>query len=84
MTHAAASETHVSSMARSAPVQYGLDVSASQKMWVSKLASTRRRAYFTSATGSCHFTASRFSVPFFLSFATAARSPFPSFVSDLR
>src|SRR5918911_4309097 len=41
ITHAAASETTVSSMARSAPVQYGLDRSASQKMWVSKAASTR-------------------------------------------
>src|SRR5919202_6654730 len=43
ITHAAASETTVSSTARSAPVLYGLERSASQKMWVSKLASTRGR-----------------------------------------
>src|SRR5918911_220839 len=41
ITHAAASEMSVSSMARSAPVRYGLERSASQKIWVSKLASTR-------------------------------------------
>src|SRR5919199_5955361 len=41
ITHAAASETTVSSMARSAPVRYGLERSASQKTWVSKAASTR-------------------------------------------
>src|SRR5438128_2491665 len=43
ITHAAASETTVSSTARSAPVRYGLDRSASQKMWVSKAAITRGR-----------------------------------------
>src|SRR5919197_3835681 len=43
ITHAAASEMTVASMARSAPVRYGLERSASQKMWVSKLASTRGR-----------------------------------------
>src|SRR5919204_3290105 len=43
ITHAAASEMTVTSMARSAPVRYGLERSASQKMWVSKLASTRGR-----------------------------------------
>src|SRR5919109_933395 len=42
MMHAAASEASVSSIARSAPVRYGSDESASQKMSVSKLASTRR------------------------------------------
>src|SRR5919199_2421713 len=41
ITHAAASETTVSSTASSAPVRYGLERSASQKMWVSKGASTR-------------------------------------------
>src|SRR5438309_5322060 len=41
MTHAAASDAIVSSRARSAPFQYGLEMSASQKMWVSKVASTR-------------------------------------------
>src|SRR5919108_5731191 len=43
ITHAAASETSVSSSARSAPSRYGSEESASQKMWVSKLASTRDR-----------------------------------------
>ena len=43
ITHATASETSVNSRARSAPFQYGLELSASQKMWVSKLASTRAR-----------------------------------------
>src|SRR3954470_21378982 len=37
---AAASAAHVSAMARSAPLQYGSEVSASQNRWVSKLAST--------------------------------------------
>src|SRR2546428_4080109 len=41
MTHAAASDAIVSSRARSAPFQYGLEESASQKTWVSKVASTR-------------------------------------------
>src|SRR5205807_9205523 len=41
ITQAAASETRVSSRASSAPSRYGLDVSASQKRWRSKLASTR-------------------------------------------
>src|SRR5439155_6906840 len=41
MTHAVASDATVSSRARSAPSQYGLEESASQKMWVSKVASTR-------------------------------------------
>ena len=51
ITQAAANETSVNSRARSAPLQYGLEVSASQKMWVSKLASTRSATYFTSAAG---------------------------------
>src|SRR4051812_8880557 len=37
---AAASAAHVSAMARSAPLQYGSEGSASQNRWVSKLAST--------------------------------------------
>src|SRR5437867_17086 len=41
MTHAEASDATVSSRARSAPFQYGLEENASQKMWVSKVASTR-------------------------------------------
>ena len=51
ITQATANETSVSSSARSAPCQYGPEVSASQKMWVSKLASTRSTTYFTSVTG---------------------------------
>ena len=85
MTQAVASETSVSSMARSAPFQYGLEESASQKMCLSKLASTRAgRAYFTSAAGICCFAASFFSVPFFFSVVMADLSAFPSLVSDFR
>src|SRR5207244_8534330 len=40
IANAAASATTVSSRARSAPFQYGLEVSASQKMCLSKLANT--------------------------------------------
>src|ERR671936_2571134 len=38
--HAAPSDAQVSPMARSAPLQYGPEESASQNRWVSKLAST--------------------------------------------
>src|SRR2546425_23592 len=41
ITIAAASETIVNPRARSAPFQYGSEVSASQKRWVWKLATTR-------------------------------------------
>ena len=86
MMHAAASDATVSSKARSAPFQYGLEVSACQKMWVSKVASTRvpSIAYFTSVAGICCFAASFLSVPFFFSVLIADLSAAPSFVSDFR
>ena len=81
ITQAAASETSVSSRARIAPCQYGLDVNASQKTWVSKLASTRRTTYFTSAAGIWCLVAIFFSVPFFFSALIAPRRAVPSFLS---
>src|SRR5437660_1607671 len=48
---AAPSDAHVSPMARSAPLQYGAEVSASQNRWVSKLASTLRASLLHVARG---------------------------------
>jgi hypothetical protein len=50
ITTATASEDTVSASASSAPFQYGLEVSASQKRWVSKLPSSCC-SYFTSTAG---------------------------------
>jgi len=68
ITTATASEATVSARARSAPFQYGPEVSASQKRWVSKLPTS----YFTSAGGMLYLTASLASAPFFFSVAIAA------------
>ena len=56
-------------------------MSASQKMCLSKLATTVARTYFTSVTGIWCFVAIFFSVPFFFSALIAPRSAVPSFLS---
>ncbi len=79
ITSAAASEAAVSSSAVSAPLQYGPEESAAQNRCVSKLASTsRRRYYFTSATGTLYFFAIFASVPVAFSCATPSWICVPS------
>jgi hypothetical protein len=68
MTIAMTNETSVSSMASSAPLQYGWEESATQKTCVSKLASS----YFTSPVGMLYFFASVTSSPLPLSCLSAA------------
>ena len=80
-TTATASDATVRARARSAPFQYGPEVSASQKRWVSKPPS---RGYFTSPGGIRCFAASRFSVPFVFSVAIADLNCAPRSASDFR
>jgi hypothetical protein len=79
MTIEAAKETSVSSIARSAPLQYGWEESASQKTCVSKPTTS----YFTSPVGMLYFFASATIVPFAFSVASAAES-LPPIGSPLR
>jgi hypothetical protein len=87
MTTAAPIVAHVSARARSAPFQYGPEVSASQNVWLSKLASTRPStrppAYFTSPAGMLYLAASFPSVPFAFS-ALIAAAIFPPIASPRR
>ncbi len=83
ITTATASDATVSARASSAPFQYGLEVSASQKRWVSKLPSSGC-SYFTSTAGIWYLAASFPSVPSALNDATADLNWAPSAVSDFR
>ena len=79
MTIEIANETSVISIARSAPLQYGPEESASQKRWLSK----PRTSYFTSPVGMLYFFASFVIVPFAFS-ALIAVAIFAPIVSPLR
>jgi hypothetical protein len=79
MTIETANETSVSSIARSAPLQYGREESASQKRCVLNPASS----YFTSPVGMLYFLASAVRVPFAFS-ALIAVAIFAPIASPLR